>query len=84
MTAAALQGTHCMLLPKCSHTPSLDMHAGGSGGPASAGEVFYSVLVEWWLTDGEEPMPVPSAAALNPAAPGLLGPSALRSGQSLR
>jgi hypothetical protein len=63
------------------HDVSASAHAGGGGGGGSeaAGEVFYSVLVEWWLTDGEEPLPLPSATGAAPAAPTPLGPA-----QSLR
>ena len=37
------------------------------------------MLVEWWLTDGKEPLPLPSATGAAPAAPTPLG-----SAQSLR
>lgn len=42
------------------------------------------MLVEWWLTDGEEPLLLPSTAGTNPMAPGALGSSALGAAQSLR
>lgn len=61
-------------------TPSLDnltgsrLVNGGSGAlalsgassTAAGGDIFYSVLVEWWLTDGEEPLPM----AMPQAPPG--------------
>ena len=37
----------------------------GAGSPAERGQVFFSILVEFWLTDADEPMP----AAATPAAP---------------
>lgn len=42
------------------------------------------MLVEWWLTDGEEPLPLPSTGGTNPTAPGALGSAALGTAQSLR
>lgn len=43
----------------------------GAGGQAKAanpmGVVFLSLLVEFWLTDGDEPVPVTGFAGLSPA-----------------
>lgn len=39
---------------------------GGATSAAAGGDIFYSVLVEWWLTDGEEPLPM----AMPQAPPG--------------
>ncbi len=43
----------------------------GGGSPADLGQVFYSILVEFWLTDTDEPMP--AAAAAPPASAGKAG-----------
>ncbi len=43
---------------------------GGGGSPADLGQVFYSILVEFWLTDADEPMP---SAAAPPASGGKAG-----------
>lgn len=86
------------LLQPCWHVAHLMAHrqrtvthadaslwlAGGSAAGGLAGEVFYSVLVEWWLTDGEEPLPLPTATGVHPAAQGPAGSSALSAAQPLR
>ena len=36
----------------------------GGGSPADLGQVFFSILVEFWLTDADEPMPLPPQTAL--------------------
>ena len=48
--------------PQCDHVRKALPHRAGSlsaGGGAAAGDILYSVLAEWWLTDGEEPLPLP-------------------------
>ncbi len=45
-----------------------DVRLARTGGSSPAGDVFYSVLVEWWLTDGEEPLPLPTPAGASTTA----------------
>ena len=47
---------------ECDHVRKPSPHCAGSlsaGGGAAGGDILYSVLAEWWLSDGEEPLPLP-------------------------